>query len=176
MMRESSLEKPVNICTQLQAAMLANKQSRSIIATQSGTTTHMIDLFMNGDHDISLSLAAKIATALGLELSPIQHTTLPLVSLPLNPASKPLLRVEIEWNDGTDRYTLRRHIDQPLVMPIVGDEFVPADRGPVLKITRRRFLADGSVFACCTLSRQTSEQTAELLKMPGWKRIHGAIR
>jgi len=56
---------------QLKQAIEKSKMSRYRIARESGLTESQLSYFINGHRTLTLSAAAKLAKALGLELRPI---------------------------------------------------------------------------------------------------------
>jgi len=57
---------------QLRDAILGSEMSQYEIAKQAGVTKSQLSLFINGRRSLTLTSAAKIARALGLELRPIK--------------------------------------------------------------------------------------------------------
>ena len=57
---------------QLQAAILGAGTTRCRIATRSGISPSSLSLFMSGKRGLTIDTAAKLASALGLELRPVR--------------------------------------------------------------------------------------------------------
>jgi ribosome-binding protein aMBF1 (putative translation factor) len=59
-----------HLSTSLRAAIEKSGMSANGIAKRAGMYTSTVTRFINGEFDLSLSNAAKLATVLGLELRP----------------------------------------------------------------------------------------------------------
>jgi transcriptional regulator with XRE-family HTH domain len=64
------MNKRANIETQLRQAILSAKLSRYAISKLSGVSQAVLSRFVTGGRTLTLETAAKLADALGLELSP----------------------------------------------------------------------------------------------------------
>ncbi|OGT57699.1 MAG: hypothetical protein A3E01_02880 [Gammaproteobacteria bacterium RIFCSPHIGHO2_12_FULL_63_22] len=65
---------PPTISDQLRAAIAASDLSRYEIAKRAGVANPVVYKFANGDGDINLSVAGKLAAVLGMHLAPADPT------------------------------------------------------------------------------------------------------
>lgn len=67
------MSKSVNIETQLRQAILDAQISRYALAKATGVSQGILSRFVAGERSLTLTTAAKLADALGLELRPVRR-------------------------------------------------------------------------------------------------------